>query len=111
MIPLTVLFIINLILIASLAIKGISKKSIQPLKLEFVRQIGMLALIWGILSTIIGLYQAFDSLSQIEEPLGLNIIMGGLRVALITAEYGMIIFLISLIGFNCLRLYEKKLSQ
>lgn len=103
MIPLSLLLVTNLGLIVILFSAAMQKKQLNSALLELVRQIGLLALVWGILSTVIGLYQAFGSLSQMTETLPLNVIMGGLQVALITAEYGLIIFVVSLVSHVVLR--------
>lgn len=110
MAPLSLLFLINLALIIIAGISWMRNKAIGPVLLESIRQIGGLALVWGILSTIIGFYQAFDDLSKMSEALPLNVIMGGLRVALITAAYGMIIFSVSLAAHLGLRLVTRNSS-
>jgi biopolymer transport protein ExbB/TolQ len=45
------------------------------------------------------LFFAFGDLERMKETLPFNVIMGGLKVALITTLYGLIIFLISLFSF------------
>jgi len=45
------------------------------------------------------LFFAFDDLAGMKETLPLYVIMGGLKVALITILYGLIIFMLSLISF------------
>lgn len=62
---------------------------------EAIKQLGGFALAWGAFSTLVGLYQAFEDLSTMEVMLPLNVIMGGLKVALITTLYGFGIFLFS----------------
>jgi MotA/TolQ/ExbB proton channel family len=62
---------------------------------EAIKQLGGFALAWGAFSTLVGLYQAFEDLSTMQEMLPLNVIMGGLKVALITTLYGFGIFLFS----------------
>lgn len=62
----------------------------------WVKEIGLIALIVGVLSTFLGFYIAADDISKAGDiPQG--IIWGGLRVAVITTMYGLFIYLLSLI--------------
>jgi biopolymer transport protein ExbB/TolQ len=101
--PLTLLLLINLGLIIFVIITRLQKKKLNKSFLEAIRQLGGLALAWGALSTLVGLFFAFDALEGMKETLPLNVIMGGLKVALITVLYGLIIFIFSLISFIGLR--------
>lgn len=107
MVPLTILFLFNLGIVVFLLFATFTKKKVSSFWLEMVRQVGGLALVWGVLSTIVGFYQAFDDLSKMDETVPFAMIMGGLRVALITANYGMIIFVISLTLYLGLRIMNK----
>lgn len=104
MAPLTLLLLGNLGLIAFVLFSKIQNKQFW---IEAIRQIGLLALVWGAFSTMVGLYQAFGDLSNMTEPLPFTVIMGGLKVALITALYGLVIFIISLMGFMGLKMISK----
>jgi len=95
----TLIFLINLGLIIYVLLTRLQKKKINQNTLEAIRQLGGLALAWGVFSTVIGLFFAFGDLERMKETLPFNVIMGGLKVALITALYGLIIFLISLFSF------------
>lgn len=101
--PLSLIFLINLGLIIFVLIARFQKKNINKNILEAIRQLGGLALAWGVFSTVVGLFFAFDALEGMKETLPLNVIMGGLKVALITIIYGLIIFMISLISFISLK--------
>jgi hypothetical protein len=107
MIPLTLLLLTNLGIIFFVLVS----KQTKTFLLEAIWHIGWLALVWGIFSTIIGFYQAFGDLSTMKEPLPLYIIMGGLKVALITALYGLIIFLISLLAYMSLKIANRNSAQ
>ena len=97
--PLSLIFFINLGLIIFVVLTRLQKKNINKNILEAIRQLGGLALAWGVFSTVVGLFFAFDALEGMKETLPLNVIMGGLKVALITILYGLIIFIFSLIAF------------
>ena len=101
--PLTLVLLINLGLSIFVVVAVLQKKKLNKNFLEAIRQLGGLALAWGAFSTLIGLFFAFDSLEGMKETLPLNVIMGGLKVALITVLYGLIIFILSLISFIGLR--------
>jgi biopolymer transport protein ExbB/TolQ len=101
--PLTLLLLINLGLSIFVIIAILQKKKLNRNFLEAIRQLGGLALAWGVFSTVIGLFFAFDDLAGMKETLPLYVIMGGLKVALITILYGLIIFIFSLISFIGLR--------
>jgi hypothetical protein len=104
MVPLTLLLLTNVGVIIFVLI---SKTQNKKFWLEAIRQIGGLALVWGVFSTIVGFYQAFGDLSRMKEPLPFHVIMGGMKVALITALYGLAIFIISLIVFFGLKLANR----
>ena len=96
---LSLIFFINMGLIIFVVITRLQKKPFNRNILEAIRQLGGLALAWGVFSTVVGLFFAFDDLAGMKETLPLYVIMGGLKVALITILYGLIIFMISLISF------------
>ena len=75
--------------------KEISVKKIRE-RLKHIKTIGTFALVFGIVGQLLGLYQAFGA---IEEMGGVSpaLLMGGLKVSMITTFYGITIFLISLI--------------
>lgn len=60
------------------------------------KSIGLFALIMGILGQLIGFYEAFSILEQVES-ISPAMIYGGIKVSMISTLYGMIIYLCSLI--------------
>ena len=62
----------------------------------WVKEIGIAALVASILWTLLGLYQAFGAVLRAPD-ISPIVIFGGLRVALISTIYGIVIYLISLI--------------
>ena len=109
--PLTLILLVNLGLIIFALITKFQKKTIKEHILEIIRQLGGLALAWGVFSTVVGLFFAFDALEGMKETLPLAVIMGGLKVALISIIYGLIIFIFSLISFIGLRSMTKNSSN
>lgn len=108
MLPLALMLLANLAIIAFALINKMSNKEIHPVILEFIKHIGLLAFVWGIFGTMVGLYEAFSDLSRMTEALPFPVIMGGLKVALITALFGSIIFIISMLAYLALRWMSKK---
>ena len=63
---------------------------------RWVKEIGLFALAFGILSAIIGLQQAFDAISS-GASVPPEVLCAGLKVVLIPVIYGIIIYLVSLV--------------
>ena len=105
--PLTLLFLINIGIFVYLLISIIQKKQFNPRWLEAIKQIGGLAAAWGTWSTIFGLFQAFDALENSKEIIGFQVIMGGMKVALISILYGFIIFCLSLLTYIIIKLLNR----
>ena len=93
--------ILTLILLSLLAVfvmsvlkKGDEKQLNQSL--QWLKSIGTLGLVVGILGQLIGLYSAF---SVIETAGGISpaILAGGLKISLITTLYGLLIYIIYLV--------------
>lgn len=107
MTPLTIVFLINLGLIFYAFYVKMQHKAIQERLLETIKQLGGFALAFGAFGTLIGLFFAFGSLSEMSEALPLSTIMGGLKVALYTTIYGFIIFIVTQGAVLVLRLVGK----
>jgi hypothetical protein len=105
MVPLSILLTINIGLVIS--IFRLSQKGNVSKFIEAVRQIGVLAAAFGAACTILGLFQAFSWLASHEEGSSFQVIMGGMRVAVITAMYGLFIFCLSFLSYIILKLTSK----
>ena len=88
----------------------VQKESLHPKWIEAIKQLGGFALAWGAFSTLVGFYAAFSDLSAMTETLPFNVIMGGIKVALITTLYGFGIFLFSQLALLVLRLMKSNRS-
>lgn len=64
---------------------------------RWVKEIGLFALAFGFLGTLLGLFQAFGAIGTIEEALPQHVIFTGMKLTLITLIYGIIVYLISLV--------------
>lgn len=95
---LTLIFFANIGLAVYLVIH-IHKSDYSPeqisVKLNYVKNVGLFALIVGVLGQFIGLFTAFESIEQmgIVSP---TILVGGLKISMITTMYGLVIYIISL---------------
>jgi len=69
---------------------------------EWIKEIGLLALSFGILGQIIGLYGAFKGIEQMGQ-VSQEMMAGGLKVSSITTIYGLMIYILSIL----LRLINK----
>ena len=75
--------------------KGVDPKQTGS-RLKHIKTIGSFALVTGIFGQLIGLYSAFAAIEQMG---GVSpaMLMGGLKVSMITTFYGIIIYLFSLL--------------
>ncbi|MEQ9405788.1 MAG: MotA/TolQ/ExbB proton channel family protein [Cyclobacteriaceae bacterium] len=62
--------------------------------LDLIKSIGLFALVFGIFGQLLGLFQAFQSI-EMAGTVSPALLVGGLKVSMITTLYGMTIFLIS----------------
>ena len=108
MVPLSILLTINIGLVIYSIFKLSQKRDVSKF-VEAVRQIGVLAAVFGAASTILGLFQAFGALSEGNQVWPFQVIMGGMRVAVITAMYGLFIFCLSLLACIILKLSSKNI--
>jgi flagellar motor component MotA len=104
----TLILLLNIALIIYVAFFNAQKKVIHDKWIEIIKQLGGFALAWGAFSTLVGLFQAFDSLANMKEVVPFQVIMGGLKVALITVLYGFCVFHFSIFAVIILRLTRKE---
>jgi len=71
-------------------------KNITLRKLGYGKSIGLFALITGILGQLIGLFMAFSTIEKVGD-ISPAIMMGGIKVSMITTLYGISIYLVSLL--------------
>ena len=63
---------------------------------NWVKEIGLLALAFGFLATLVGFVQAAGFL-QAEPEISPNVVWGGVKVGLIPVIYGFIVYIVSLV--------------
>jgi biopolymer transport protein ExbB/TolQ len=104
MIPLSLLLTINIGLAIYTIFSLTQKRAVASKYVEAIRQIGALAAAFGAACTILGLFEAFNALSRGTQVWPFQVIMGGMKVAIITAMYGLFIFCLSMLAYIILKL-------
>jgi len=78
------------------------------IEIGLIRKVGLFGMVLGIFAQLRGLYQMFDAIQEINN-VSPALLAGGLKVSMISTEYGVIIFLISyLIWFGLKALIQTK---
>lgn len=108
--PLTLLFLFNIGVITYIIVCKITGKTFHASWIEAIKHVSGLAVAFGTFGTLIGLFFAFDALESSEQIIPFQVIMGGLKVALINVLYGLIIFFISMLVYLVLKLREAQYS-
>jgi drug/metabolite transporter (DMT)-like permease len=102
--PLTLLFLCNLGILGYFIFLR-TKGRVRPIKwIEAIKHISGVALAFGTFGTLVGFFQAFNALEHMDTVLPFQVIMGGLKVALINILYGLIVFFISMVIYIILKL-------
>jgi hypothetical protein len=110
MFPMLLLLIVNVGIIIYSFVATVQGKSFNSMWIETIKRIGILAAAWGTWSTLIGLLFAFDALESSPNPVPFPVICGGLKVALLTVLYGLVIFCISYLAYIILKIMRRKLA-
>ena len=63
---------------------------------NWVRELGLLGLALGILSWMVGFCQAFVAIMEAGD-VSMSVVCGGIKVALITPMYGILVYLVSVV--------------
>ena len=79
-------------------------------QLGYIKAIGLLALVFGMLGQLIGLYSAFQDI-EVMGSVSTAMLAGGLRVSSICTLYGMAIFLFSYLIWFVLDLLLNRLEK
>lgn len=92
------------VLISGMYFVQIFKKNteVSLAKLQLTKEIGLIALVMGVLGQFIGLFEAFKTIESMGE-VSPDMLAAGLKVSSITTIYGLGIYLISLMLYLGLR--------
>jgi len=100
----TTLFI--LIVIIALLIRGFIKIEARPKTITLVSSVSLFVLVWGFLGQMIGLITAFDAIEAAGD-ISPSMLAGGLKIAILSPLFGMVVFLIARIGIIILNILKK----
>jgi len=100
--PTFLMLLVCIVLIVKALIKGDAKGKTQKL----ISHISLFALVWGFLGQMIGLIGAFDSI-QVVGNVSPAVLAAGLKIALLSPVFGMVVFLIGRLGIIILNLMQK----
>lgn len=100
----TTLFI--LIVIIALLIRGFVKPTTRNKTVTLVSSLSLFALVWGFLGQMIGLITAFDTIEAVGD-ISPAVLAGGLKIAILSPLFGMVVFLIARIGIIILNILKK----
>ena len=106
------LLLILAIVVAFVNGRAVLSKDQEPLvekraKLSYIKSIGTLAIIVGIFGQLLGLISAFDTIEGVGG-VSTPMLMGGLKVSLISTLYGFVIFILANIIWLVLSLKLRK---
>ena len=83
-----------LIVIIALLIRGFVKPTTRNKTITLVSSISLFVLVWGFLGQMIGLITAFDAIEAAGD-ISPSMVAGGLKVAILSPLFGMVVFLIA----------------
>jgi len=95
-----------LIVIIALLVRDFLKPTTRNKTITLVSSISLFALVWGFLGQMIGLITAFDAIEAAGD-ISPAMLAGGLKIAILSPLFGMVVFLIARIGIIILNLLKK----
>tara|TARA_R110001583_G_scaffold192694_1_gene359534 strand:+ start:6171 stop:6560 length:390 start_codon:yes stop_codon:yes gene_type:complete len=98
--------LILLIVIIALLIRGFLKKEARQKTITLVSSISLFVLVWGFLGQMLGLITAFDAIEAAGD-ISPSMLAGGLKIAILSPLFGMVVFLIARIGIIILNVLKK----
>lgn len=98
--------LLMLIICIALIIKAFMKGDIEGKTKKLISHISLFALVWGFLGQLIGLIGAFDSI-EASGNIAPAVLAAGLKIALLSPTFGMIVFLIGRLGIISLTVLKK----
>lgn len=96
-----------LIICIALIVKALIKGDAEGKTRKLISHISLFALVWGFLGQMIGLIGAFDSI-QVAGDISPSVLAAGLKIALLSPVFGMIVFLIARAGIIVLTWMQKE---
>lgn len=103
MYPTLLMFLTCIGLILFSFMKGDEKGRLK----EIIKHVSLFALVWGFLGQMLGLIQALDAISSFNGDIAAPILAGGLKVAMLSPTFGMVVFLVGRLGLLGLAFKQK----
>ena len=100
--PTLLMLIICIVLIVKAFMKGDADGKTKKL----IGHISLFALVWGFLGQLIGLIGAFDAIEAAGD-ISPSILAAGLKIALLSPTFGMVVFLAGRLGIILLSVFKK----
>ena len=98
--------LIILIAIIVLLVKAFMKPDSNEKAISLVKHLSLFALVWGFLGQMIGLIGAFDAI-EIQGDVAPAVLAGGIKIAILSPLFGMVVFLIARLGIIVLAFIKK----
>lgn len=95
-----------LIAIIVLLVKAFMKPESNEKLITLIKHLSLFVLVWGFLGQMLGLMGAFDAI-QVQGNVAPAVLAGGIKVAILSPLFGMIVFLIARLGIIILTLVKK----
>ena len=98
--------LIILIAIIVLLVKAFVNTESNEKAVGLVKHLSLFVLVWGFLGQMLGLMGAFDAI-QIQGDVSPSVLAGGIKIAILSPLFGMIVFLIARLGIIVLAFIKK----
>lgn len=98
--------LIILIVISVLLVKAFLKPDNNEKPITLVKSLSLFVLVWGFLGQMIGLIGAFDAI-EAQGDIAPAVLAGGIKVAILSPLFGMVVFLIARLGIIILAWMKK----
>ncbi len=95
-----------LIAIIALLVKAFLNSGSKEKTVALIKHLSLFVLVWGFTGQMIGLIGAFDAI-QMQGNIAPEVLAGGIKVAILSPLFGMIVFLIARLGIIGLTLLKK----
>ncbi len=95
-----------LVTIIALLVKAFMKPENNEKVINIIKHLSLFVLVWGFTGQMIGLIGAFDAI-QVKGNVAPAVLAGGIKVAILSPLFGMIVFLIARLGVIVLTWIKK----
>lgn len=100
----------SVVLMVNLSVRLARKESVPLSKMKIIPVAGSTAFMLGLLAQVIGIYQMISAIQEAGD-VSPALIMGGFQVTLIAPAYGLVLFIVSLIGYLALNMIHRSSTE